>query len=349
MSRFDSTQHDDLDTVILSSQEFVDLAESALAAMGLRADEVPLISHHLLDAAECGYEFAGMPRVLALERIVRANGVPGPPRLVRERAGFATFDGNDNFGYVAVDLATRWLIDAAPRHGFAMATVHNSLYSGRNAYFMERVARAGLVGFYICSSGARVAPIGGSRAVLGTNPVAWGFPLEPDPVVIDFATSNMSWGDLELYARLGKDLPAGLGVDAAGQPTVAADDVLHGGAVFPFGGHKGFGLSLAIQFIGLLARANQHSATAELGPPRGYVLVALDPAAVCDATTYARLSRALVDDLVSQPGVRVPSARAFAERERRRREGVPVSANVVDAVRWIGDQRTVPESASDLP
>jgi LDH2 family malate/lactate/ureidoglycolate dehydrogenase len=336
MSRFDSHDHDDVASVTLSSAEFLSLADTALRRLGIRGAEVPLISRHLLDAAQCGYEFAGLPRVLALEKAIAQRGVPPEPRIAREEGSFATVEGNGNFGYVTVDLAVEWLIRTTPRTGVAVATVHNSLYSGRNAYFTEKLARAGLVGFYLCSSEARVAPAGGTAALLGTNPVSFAFPLQPDPVVIDFATSEMSWGDLELYSRLGREMPPGRGIDREGRPTVDAQDVLDGGAIFPFGGHKGYGLSLAMQLFGFLARANQGDGIAALSPPRGYFLLALDPAAICDADTFAALARRLVDDISAQEGARVPSARAFAERERRRRDGVLVALDVVQAVERIG-------------
>jgi LDH2 family malate/lactate/ureidoglycolate dehydrogenase len=63
--------------------------------------------------------------------------------------------------------------------------VNNSWVSGRAAHSVERVARANLIGIHTVSSTRHVAPPGAVKPVLGTNPIAFGFPTSGEPVVID--------------------------------------------------------------------------------------------------------------------------------------------------------------------
>jgi LDH2 family malate/lactate/ureidoglycolate dehydrogenase len=80
--------------------------------------------------------------------------------------------------------------------------------SGRSAYYVEMVARAGLVGIHTVAAPPMVAPLGGAKAALGTNPIAFGFPMEGDPLVIDLGTSAFTGTDLQFRQRLGIPLPS---------------------------------------------------------------------------------------------------------------------------------------------
>ena len=144
--------------------------------------------------------------------------------------------------------------------GIAIVGVHNSYYSGRNAYFVEHIVRAGLVAIHTSSARPHVLPPGGRAPALGTNPFCVGFPSADGPVIYDIGTASVMWGEVLLLARLGKQLPEGTGFDADGNPTRDAAAAAQGG-VAPFGGHKGYGLSFAIQALGLLPALRWRTAT----------------------------------------------------------------------------------------
>ena len=132
--------------------------------------------------------------------------------------------------------------------------VTDSWMSGRSAYFVEMIAREGLVAIHTASSGSSVAPYGGTRPVLGTNPIAFALPGADGPLVLDMGTSAFMATELQLRARLGQPLPEGVAIDRDGQPTRDANEARQG-ALLPFGGHKGFGLGLIVQAFGLLGGA----------------------------------------------------------------------------------------------
>jgi LDH2 family malate/lactate/ureidoglycolate dehydrogenase len=173
-----------------------------------------------------------------------------------------------------------------------------------------------------------VLPPGGRRAALGTNPISIGFPSTNGPVIYDIGTASLMWGEVLLMARLGQALPEGVGFDAEGGPTRNAGAVARDGSVTAFGGHKGYGLSFAIQALGLLAGA--------VGQDYGFLFIAIDPA-ILVADFAARMAElvARVKATPRQPGVgeiRIPSERAFREREQRRREGIVLDRKVVEAL-----------------
>ena len=240
----------------------------------------------------------------------------------------ALLDGGNNVGYVAVYYAVQMAIDKARTHQFAVVGVYNSYYSGRNAYSMEMVAKAGLVGIHLASGQPRLVPPGGMRPALGTNPLCFGFPSAQGPVIFDMGTASLEWGEVLLHAHLGKPLPEEIGLDKDGRPTRDASEALLGG-VLPFGGHKGYGLSFVVQALGLPAGAALVRGQVQ---DYGFLFIVFDPGLLIPADQFTRQVSELIACLKAtprQPGIeeiRVPSERAFRERERRCVEGLVSNA-----------------------
>src|SRR5260370_18747653 len=112
----------------------------------------------------------------------------------------------------------RAAIDKAAARGIAIVGVTNSWMSGRSAYYMEMIAKADLVAMHTAASARSVAPFGGARPALGTNPIAFGMPSSRGPVVLDMGTSAFMGTDLAYRARVGQLLPGGVAAGAAGGP-----------------------------------------------------------------------------------------------------------------------------------
>lgn len=325
------------DTIRLPVAEATALGERALRGLGFPDDDVRIIVDQLIDNALCGYPFASLPRILAIAQDAKTTRPRTPVRVVHETPVSALLDGGNNVGYVAVYRATQVAIDKAGSNRFSIVGVHNSYYSGRNAYYMEMIVKAGLVGIHLASAHPRVVPPGGARPALGTNPICLGFPSARGPVIFDIGTSSLMWGEVLLHAHLGAPLPEGVGVDKDGRPTRDARDVLLGG-VLPFGGHKGYGLSFAIQAMGLLAGAALPRGQVQ---DYGFLFVVFDPGLLIPAEQFKQQVSELIDHIKAtprQPGVddiRIPSERAFHERERRRAEGIVVERKVVESLQAL--------------
>jgi LDH2 family malate/lactate/ureidoglycolate dehydrogenase len=304
------------------------LGEAALQRIGYLADEAAIISDQLIDNALCGYRFASLPRILAIAADEKTSRLRTAVRIVRETPVSAVVDGGNKVGYVAAYRGAEIAISKALATGIAVVGVHNSYYSGRNAYYVELMVRAGLVGIHTASAKPHVLPPGGRRPALGTNPISIGFPSTNGPVIYDIGTASLMWGEVLLMARLGEALPEGVGFDADGNPTRDAGAVAHDGSVTAFAGHKGYGLSFAIQALGLLTGAAPQD--------YGFLFIAIDPAMLVQDFP-ARMAElvARIKATPREPGVeeiRIPSERAFREREQRRREGIVLDCKVVDAL-----------------
>ncbi|MBV8888287.1 MAG: Ldh family oxidoreductase [Alphaproteobacteria bacterium] len=322
------------DRVRLSVAEARALGEGALSRLGFSEEEARIIADQLVDNALCGYRFAGLPRILAIADDAKSRAPRRPIHIAHETAATALVDGGNHVGYVAVYRGMEIAIRKARESGLAAVGVYDSYYSGRNAYYVERIVEAGLVALHTASGQPRVLPPGGRRPALGTNPICFGFPSSRGPVIFDMGTAAMMWGEVLLAARTGEELPEGIGFDAEGNPTRDAGAAAAGGVV-PFGGHKGYGLSFAIQALGLLA-----GAALARGEPLdyGFLFVAIDPGAMLPGNPFAAQMTGLIDAIKAiptQPGageIRIPGERGLRERERRLSEGILVDRKVVEAL-----------------
>jgi LDH2 family malate/lactate/ureidoglycolate dehydrogenase len=318
------------DRIHLSVAEARALGEGALRGIGYDAKEARIIADHVIDAALCGYEYSGLAKILNIPEHRRFRMPRRPMRIVHETTVSALYDGGNNVGMVAMYHAANAAIAKAAAHGIAIIGVTDSWMSGRSAYFVEMIARADLVAIHTASSGASVAPYGGTRAVLGTNPIAFALPGAEDPLVLDMGTSAFMATELQLRARLGQPLPEGVAIDRGGQPTQDANEARHG-AFLPFGGHKGFGLGLVVQAFGLLGGAG-------LMPDNddGYVFIAFRPDLLVPLADLRRDLGALIARVKAvppQPGfaeIRIPGEQSARNRRRLTAEGLDIDQLVYE-------------------
>lgn len=312
--------------------EATELAEQSLRRLGYTDAEAAAIADHLVDAALRGLEFAGLPRILAVAEKMRLRPARRPIETVHETPVSAMVDGGNNVGYLAVLRGTEIALEKAARSGIAVVGVHNSYYSGRSGYYVERLVDAGLVAIHICSAERTVVPYGGTTPSLGTNPVCFGFPSADEPVVFDMGTSSIMHGEVQLRARTGTPLPEGTAVDAAGEPTLDAAAALLGGFL-PFGGHKGYGLSLAAQLFGVLSgAARAHGELADYA----FFLLAFTPDLLMPATEFTEGVAGLVSEIKAGRSaggeIMVPGERGRRAALRNREDGIVVDDAVYQAL-----------------
>jgi LDH2 family malate/lactate/ureidoglycolate dehydrogenase len=328
------------DELILSVPDATELAEKALRAIGFDTEQARVTTEHLVDAALCGHRFAGLPRILTINEDPRSREPRTPVTVVHETPVSAMMDGGNHIGYYAVHQATQRAIDKARQSGIAVVGMYRSYLSGRNAYYLEMIARAGLVGIHLASALPVVLPHGGAKAVFGTNPISFGFPTDGDPFIVDLGTAAMTRGEVILHSRLGLPLPDGTAIDARGVPTTDAREALKGG-IFTFGGHRGSALAFGIQAMCLLAGAARARGQVQ---DYAFLFVVFDPAILMPAEEFKAQLKELIEAvravpaLVADEPVRIPSERAFREREKRKKEGIPVDRAVYDQLRKLAGQ-----------
>jgi LDH2 family malate/lactate/ureidoglycolate dehydrogenase len=271
---------------------------------------------------------------------------------VREKAAMALVDGDNAMGHLVMKRAAEVAIAKARTAGVAWAGVRRSNHAGAASVYARMALDAGMAAMvFAVGSANHMAPWGGTELLLGTNPIAVAIPaFEEPPVVLDMATTVAAFGKVRAAATRGEPMPEGWMVDREGRPLTDPRRANEGFLV-PIGGYKGYGLALV---IGLLAGSLNGAAMgrgaidftqdAASATNTGHAFLAIDPSAFGEAEDFGREVDRVVRELRASepmPGVervRVPGDASGAERERRKREGIPVAAGLMGALDRVAEQ-----------
>ncbi len=305
-----------------------------LCAVGTCVESATIVADSLIDANLTGHDSHGVLRLPSYLHGVRQGHLrpDAVAELVSESGATAIVDARDGWGQPAMWLATRAAISRARELGLGAAVVRNSYHIGRVAPYVEAVAAETMIGMAMANAAPAVAPFGGRSRVMGTNPFAWAVPRasgEP-PICLDVATAGIAEGKLRVARSRGFPVPAGNVVDIEGRPTTDPADFYAGGALVPFGGHKGSGLSLLAQFIGRGLAGLDPSAYDGPRGVNGPFILAIDIARFSDPEEFrlqAEAQCAAVTGCLPAEGVEsvlLPGQPELATRAIRERDGVPI-------------------------
>jgi delta1-piperideine-2-carboxylate reductase len=314
-------------------EEARSLASGILARAGLTADEAAAVADIVVWTELTGYPQIGLARLPRLAEYVRRVDRE-PIRVERDGPFSAHLEAGRALGYVTA-LRMVKLCEAMVRAtGVGVVTANGSGLTGRNAYYVERLAQRGRVAFMVNNFPAVVAPHGSSEALFGTNPLSVGMPTSGAPLVVDISAATLIDADLRFHRLEGRPLPEGLAFDAQGDATTDAAAAM-GGAVKAFGEHRGSALALAIQAFGVLAGSPPVPAMPD---DSGVFLLAFDPSLFGDPDDIARRLTELLERVrVARPAdpavpVRAPNDRALASMQAIRERGIEVSDELAAAL-----------------
>lgn len=328
-----------MSTRALAPLEVIDLVTAALERNRTGTLQAASVARALVAAEVDGQGGHGLSRVAGYAAQARVGKVDGfaMPHVERTRAGALRIDAAHGFAYPAIDAALDRLPAMARDCGIAMAGITRSHHCGAMGLIVEKLAEAGCVALMVANTPAAIAPFGGRRPLMGTNPIAFATPL-PDapPVVIDMALSKVARGKIAAAAQKGEPIPEGWALDADGAPTTDAKAAL-AGTMVPIGDAKGTALALMVEWLaaGLTGATFAGNATSFLddkgGPPAtGQLLIAIDPTSFGDATLAHMADLAAAID--AEPGARLPGTRRWQQRARVERDGLVLPVAMLDAI-----------------
>lgn len=330
-------------------------ATELLVQVGVPPDDAALTAGSLIEANLRGVDTHGVTRVLVpyIQRLqAGVTNAKTAVDIVQDAPGAALIDGKNGIGQVVAARAMRLAIEKARQTGTAWVGVTHSNHFGTAAFYSLMAVEQDMVGIVMTNGIASVAPTGGRAAMLSTNPISFALPAGKEPpVVVDMATSVVARGRIMLYDKQGLPLPEGWALDDNGRPTTDAAAALRG-TLLPFGGYKGYALSLVIDLLcgvmtGALFGSHFHGALADdMVHPMdvGHLFGVIDPARFLPLPLFKeRMDQALSELRACPPadgsrGVLIPGDIERMERERRLGEGIPLPEAVIVDFRRLGDQ-----------
>lgn len=247
---------DPTDVLRIDAAALTGAAAATFAAAGCPPQEARTVAAALVEANLFGHDSHGiglLPRYV--ENLGLGIARAGQSvRIVADHGALVAMDGGQGLGQVIGEQAMAVAIERAGTSGVCVAGIANSHHLARIGRWAEQCADAGFASVHFVNVLSRplVAPWNGADARLATNPFCVGVPHAPHPLVLDYATSKIAIGKVNVALAAGKQVPDGSLIDAAGRPTtdpavMFADPA---GALLPFAEHKGFALAVMCEILG---------------------------------------------------------------------------------------------------
>ena len=305
----------------------------ALTGAGTLPKNAGYFADAILDTELSGLEGHGFYWLQYYCEHVRTGKVDGraTPEVKKLSPVAFRVDARRGFAHPAIEVGFSKLIPAAKKNGIAAMAVHNSYNAATLGYHTGYLAKQGLVAFGFTNSTPAIAPVGGRKPVIGTNPLSFAVPGKAGKIgfLIDQSASAVTWTAVKLAAEEGRTIPLGWALDPEGRPTT---DPARGlmGSMAPAGGYKGFGAGLIVEVMcAALAGAKRGPEMGSFMANDGKAIgcgqffIALEPKAFSGGS-FARQVAALVTSITSQAGARLPNSRREANQKRLRKEGLSV-------------------------
>ena len=313
-----------------SVAELQQLCNDILQRNGLSEEDAHIVADILIEAELRGRSTHGLARLPGIVHRVR-HAKRRPMKLARDGGAYALIDGQDNLGYLVAHRCARTVIRKGDQTGIGIVGGYNTTHSGMLGYYTTMIADAGLIGLAMCDTSPRMVPWGATEAVLGSNPISAGFPAGKGQVIVDLSCAAVTNGQLMLAMKDGTPIPDGCALGPDGHLTTDPQ-MAREGAALPFGGHKGYALSLMVQILSsALVRA---SVVPERGSNYGLLMIAISPSIFLDPRFFRTGVEELIERIKSARKaegvgeILIPGERSFRLRETQLRDGIELDKDL---------------------
>ncbi|MCZ6679921.1 MAG: Ldh family oxidoreductase [Candidatus Poribacteria bacterium] len=339
---------------VKSEKELTELVTEVLVAAGAEAPNASMVAQHLVLANLSGVDSHGVWHLMGyVKHIQEGQLVPtAQPEVIKETPASVLVSGNWTFGQVAARFTMDRAIAKAKLHDMAIAGLVQSNHIGRVGHYTEMAAAEGMISM-ICLGGQgnqnpTAVPFGGREAVMHTNPIAMGFPGgDGPPMFFDFATTAVAGVKVVNAQRREQELPAGCIVDKDGAPTTDPNDFFDGGGHLAFGGHKGYALMMAVEYLGRIFVGSDTFINEHRGGIydrySGTFMMVLKADMFQPFADFAHTADEMgkrIRQVAPAPGfdeVLVPGDIEAKAREVRRRDGIPIEDDVWETIVQAAD------------
>lgn len=338
-----------------NAEQLKAFSSAVIQKAGLPKASSDCFADSLVNADMRGIHSHGVTRLSTYVRRIQEGLVSSGaiPVILAGSGSLLLVDAGNGMGVPAARTAMDWCIDRAKDSGVCLAVVRGGNHFGYAAYFSEYAARHDMIGVAMSNSPAAMAPIGGKKAVLGTNPLSVAVPAaNRDPLILDMATSVVARGKITLAKKEGQTIPVGWGIDADGRPTADPGQVA---TVLPFGGAKGYAISLIIEILCSCLSGAKNGQTmgsfydfSGCTQDAGFCLGAIDPSVILPVEQFKDRVASLLDQIKNSPKAEgcdeifIPGEIELRKAEQAKIQGVALGPAVLAELRALSQQYQVP-------
>ena len=314
------------------------IASDILNSAGATSADANIVAEALVEANLEGHDSHGVVRVPEYVHWMEQGLINSEARLrmVAEADAFAVIDGNWGWGQVMGRSAMEIAIQKASRAGAATISVLKCNHIGRVGDYPLMAAKKGMAAIMFVNThggGKLVAPWGGRERRLSANPISLAVPRSSGkPILVDISTCAIAGGKVTIALNSKKPVPQGCVIDAEGLPSTNPADFFGPpeGALLPFGGHKGFALSLLSDILaGAISGAGcSRPDTSRVG--NSFLTTVIDISQFRERTSFDRDVDQLLEYVKSSKlasgfsEILIPGEPEARERARRETHGIPI-------------------------
>lgn len=318
----------------LTAGQLRNLGIKVFEALGTPTKEAKRVADSLVKANLAGHDSHGVMRIPQYADGIKRGQIKPEAKIevVRETPSTALLDGNWGFGQVIAEKGMKMAIKKAKAHSISAVGLFHCNHIGRLGEYTLMAAEQDMIGIVVCNAappGGNTAPYGGRAPRLSTGPISAAVPAGKwKPFLLDFATSMVAEGKLRIKYYRGEKVPLGWIIDKEGRPTTDPKDFYEGGAILPFGGHKGYALSLLIDILGGALTGSGCVSSKEFVGGNGTLMMVINISSFRPLQEFKGRIDALFETIKGTPTalgfkeVMVPGEPEFRTEEKRLKEGI---------------------------
>ena len=332
------------ETLKLSEEEAWDLAFNALTKSNTSDSNAKEVADALINAEFDGQSGHGLSRIPSYVEQLISGKVAGnvSPSILGINGGVIRIDANHGFAFPAISLAISEITNACKKYGIAAASISRSHHFGQAGRHVEKLAERGLIGLMFGNTPKAIPPWGGSKALFGTNPIAFSSPREDAaPLVVDLSLSKVARGKVMVANQQNEKIPVGWAIDDEGKPTTNPKKAL-AGAMLPVGDAKGSALALMVEILaaGLTGSNFGFEASSFLNaegdsPGVGQLIIAIDPS-FFSGKGFGGRTETIINAILEQPSTRLPGDKRLEKRKAREKsEKITISKELYEKIELL--------------
>ena len=309
----------------MDENEAWELVFDALQKHQTSTENAKEVADALICAEIDGQSGHGLSRVPSYIQQLSSGKVDGnaKPAIVGSNGAVIRIDAKNGFAYPALSLAIKELTSYCKKYGIAVASISHSHHFGQAGRHVESLAESGLIGLMFGNTPKAIPPWGGSKALYGTNPIAFSSPRsKAPPLVIDLSLSKVARGKVMLANQKNERIPQGWAIDEQGNPTSDAKKAL-AGAMLPIGDAKGSALALMIEILSAALTGSNFGFEASSffdsegdSPGVGQLIIAIDPS-FFSGDVFSERVETIINAILEQPSTRLPGNKRLEKRKWR--------------------------------
>ena len=331
-----------IETIKVSAEKLKRIAYKSFLYFGLNEEDALIASDVLSESDKKGIETHGLNRLKSYINSIKNGKINKVAELkvIKDSGSTILFDGDYALGLVSSTKAMKKAIERAKETGICLVGIKNGGHFGTAGYYSLMAAKENMIGISMSNSDKIVVPYGGKKSILGNSPWSIAFPggnKYKDPVLVDMACSEVSFGRIQLAKRDNKEIPNTWGVDEEGNPTTDIDKIYKSQGLLPFGGAKGYAITLVIEMLVLTLTGSGFGE--KIGLSRsddsrenlGQVMIVIDPNKMIGVEGFKEEVDGYIDYIKSvetlngTSEIRIPGERTFEAERKNEEEGIDFS------------------------